>query len=205
MTEKKMPRDYWFHAIQQSCRMTNQISAKVDVKLTTLFKIFHHVAPDTRTWIPLLSIAYFYKYLDNNKDRTTFQSKSMIGIAVGRSTKTNALSIYNHTTKQYYEPYTYTFYPYHLPCTKLPSHIHYDRGLHADLYHHSHKNTPELYPLGMPLKIPSNEDDDKNYTTDIVSSIPIRDPSGNTVPCQYLLQLHDGSTFTKALTRMNAG
>ena len=82
MTKKQIPRDYWFHAIQQSCRMTNQISAKVDVKLITLFEIFHHVAPYTRTWLPLLSIAYFYKYLDNNKDRTTFQSKSMIGIVV---------------------------------------------------------------------------------------------------------------------------
>ena len=76
-------------------------------------------------------------------------------------------------------------------------------GLHADLYHHSHKNTPEPYPPGMSLKIPSNEDDDDNYTTAIVSSIPIRNPSGNTVPCQYLLQLHDGSTFTKILTEMD--
>ena len=51
----------------------------------------------------------------------------------------------------------------------------------------------------MPLKIPSNKDDD-NYTTVIVSSIPICDPSGNTVSCQYLLHIHDGSNFTKTLT-----
>ena len=54
----------------------------------------------------------------------------------------------------------------------------------------------------MPLKIQSNEDND-NYTTDIVSSIPIRDQSGNTVPCKYLLQLHDDSTFIKTLTEMD--
>ena len=56
----------------------------------------------------------------------------------------------------------------------------------------------------MPLKIPSNEDDNENYTTAIVSSIPIRDPSGNTVPCQYLLQIHNGYTFTKTLTKLDA-
>ena len=135
MTEKQMPRDYWFQAIQQSGQMTNQIPAKVNGKLTTPFELVHHVAPDTRTWFPLLSIAYFYKDSDNDKDRTTFQSKAMIGIAVGQSTKTNALSIYNPITKQYYEPDTYKFYPSRLPCTEFPSQIHYDGGLYADLYH----------------------------------------------------------------------
>ena len=127
----------------------------------------------------------------------------MIGIAVGRSTKTNALSIYNPLTKQYCETYTYKFDPSRLPCTDFPSQIHYDGGLHANLYHHSHKNTPEQYLPGMSLKIPSNKDDNY-YTTDIVSSIPIRNPSGNTVPFQYPLQLHDGSTFTNTLTEMDA-
>ena len=54
----------------------------------------------------------------------------------------------------------------------------------------------------MPIKISSNKDND-NYTMDIVSYISIRDPSGNTVPYQYLLQLHDGTIFTKTLTEMD--
>ena len=41
--------------------MTNQIPAKVDGKLTTPFELVHHIAPGTRTWSPLFSIAYFYK------------------------------------------------------------------------------------------------------------------------------------------------
>ena len=48
----------------------------------------------------------------------------MIGIAVGRSTKTNALSVYNPTTKKYYEPDTYKFDPSRLPCNEFPSRIH---------------------------------------------------------------------------------
>ena len=58
----------------------------------------------------------------------------MIGIAVGRSTKTNALSVYSPVTKQYYEPDTYTFDPARPPCTEWPNRINYDDGLHADLY-----------------------------------------------------------------------
>ena len=55
----------------------------------------------------------------------------------------------------------------------------------------------------MLFNIGSNEYDDE-YTTAIILSIHIRDPSGNTIPCQYLLQLHDGSTFTKTLTKIDA-
>ena len=79
--------------------MMNQIPSKVNGELTTSFELVHHVPPDTRTWFPLFSIVFFYKKSDEDQDRTSFQSKAMIGIAVGRSTKTNALSVYNPTTK----------------------------------------------------------------------------------------------------------
>ena len=183
--------------------MTNQIPAKVDGKLTTPIELVHHATPDTHTWFPLLSISYFYKDSDNDKDRTTFQSKAMIGIAVVRSTKTNDLSFYNPITNQYYDTDTYKSDPYRLPCTDFPSQIHYDGGLHADLYRHINKNTPDPYPPSMPLKIPSNEENNNNYTTATALFIPIRDPSGNIVTCQYILQIYDGSIFTKTLTEMD--
>ena len=128
----------------------------------------------------------------------------MIGIAVGQSTKTNALSVYNPITNQYYEPDMYKFDPSTSPAPS-PSHISTMMGNYTlTSTATAKKNTPETYPPGMPLKIPSNKDDDNNYTTSVVSSIPIRDLLGITVPCQYLLQIHDGSTFTKILTKMNA-
>ena len=61
LTEKQMPRDYWFHAVQHACRMMNQIPSKVNGKLTTSFELVHHIPPDTRTWFPLFSIVFFYK------------------------------------------------------------------------------------------------------------------------------------------------
>ena len=139
LSEKQTPRDYWFHAVQHACRMMNQIPAKVGGKLTTSFELVHHAPPDTRTWFPLFSIVYFYKKSDDDQDRTKFQANAMIGIAVGRSTKTNALSVYNPTTKRYYEPDTYKFDPSRLPSNKWPSRIYYDGGLVANLYRHSHR------------------------------------------------------------------
>ena len=47
------------------------------------------------------------------------------------------------------------------------------------------------------------DDDEDDCTTAIVSSIPICDGDGNTVPSQYLLQLHNGTTITKTLVEMD--
>ena len=127
----------------------------------------------------------------------------MIGIAVGRSTKTNALSVYNPVTNQYYEPDTYKFDPSRLPCTEFPSRINYDGGLRAELYRHSHRNVPEPYPPGTPFKIMAADGNDDECTTAIVSSILIRDGKGNALPGQYLLQLSDGTTTTKTLAEMD--
>ena len=55
----------------------------------------------------------------------------------------------------------------------------------------------------MTIKLPSHDEDAADYTTTIVSSIPIRDPEGDVVPNQYLLQHHDGSTITKTLVEMD--
>ena len=55
----------------------------------------------------------------------------------------------------------------------------------------------------MTIKLSSHVEDAAYYTTAIVSSIPIRDPEGDIVPNQYLLQHHDGFTITKTLVEMD--
>ena len=55
----------------------------------------------------------------------------------------------------------------------------------------------------MPIKLPSHDADSADYTTAIVSSIPIRTAEGDAVPDRYLLQHHDGSTVTKSLMEMD--
>ena len=203
LTEAQMPPDFWFHVIHHACRMTNQIPAKVNGELTTPFELVHRSAPDSRTWFPLFSVVFFYKDTNKQKDRSSFQSRGMIGIAVGRSTTTNALTVYNPITKKYYEPETYKLDPSRSPCSEFPLQIHYHGGLYADLYRHSHKNVPKPYPPGTPFKIPSPETDEEDFQTAIVASIPIRDHEGSHVPGRYLLQLHDGTTIPKTLSELD--
>ena len=65
------------------------------------------------------------------------------------------------------------------------------------------RTTRNRTPPGMPSKLPSKDGNLANYTTAIVSSIPIRNSAGDTMPNQYLLQHYDGSTFTKTLAKMD--
>ena len=201
LTEAGMSRDYWFFALQHAARMMNMIPAKVNERLTTSFELVHRVKPDVRTWFPLFSVVFFYKEDDVDHDRNNFESDAMIGIAVGRSVKTNALRVYNPTTKQYYEPDTYKFDLSRRPSNEWPDKIQYDGGLYVNLYRDVHHNTvPEPYPPGMPFKL---VDDNGDIVTTIVSSIPIRNTEGSIVPDQYLLQAPNGSTIRKTLAEMD--
>ena len=196
-----MSRDYWFFAIQHAARMMNMIPGKVDGNLTTSFELVHRVKPDARTLIPLFSIVYFSMDKNDNTERTNFMSECSVGIAVGRSIKTNALRVYSPSTKNYYEPDTYLFDPSRRPSNEWPDKIQYDGGLYINLYRDSHRNkVPEPYPPGMPFKLAS---DDGELVTTLVSSIPIRTSDGNPVRDQYLLQKPDGSTVRKTLQEMD--
>ena len=209
LTDAGMSRDYWFFAIAHAARMMNYIPGKVDGKLTTSFELVHRVKPNGRTLFPLFSIVYFSQNkttgtdsdADASGDRSTFMSRSQVGIAVGRSTKTNALRVYSPSTKQYYEPDTYSFDPSRRPSNEWPDQIQYDGGLYVNLYRDSHHNkVPEPYPPGMPFKLPG---DDDHLIDVIVSALPVRSASGEVLREHYLLQKPDGSLVTKTLQEMD--
>ena len=117
------------------------IPAKVNKRLTTSFELVHRVNPDVHIWFPLFSVIFFYKEDDINHDRTNFEADAMIGIAVGRSTKTNALWVYNPTTKTYYKPDTYKFDLSRCLSNEWLDKIQYDGGLYINLYRDVHHNT----------------------------------------------------------------
>ena len=203
LTEKQMSKDYWFFAIQHAARMINQLPGNADGKFTTPFELVHRAPPDARTWFPIFSIVYFYKQSDADQDRANFESKAMQGIAVGRSRSTNALLVYNPSTRKYYEPDSYKFDPSCLPSTEFPGKIRYDGGIYADLYRDTQRDVSEPYPPGTTFKLAPSEDS-TDYTTAIVSSIPIRTKDGLPDPDKYLLTCPDGTQLTKTLDEMDA-
>ena len=56
LTEKQMPRAFWFYAIVHSAHMMNAIPGKIHGRIMSPFLLVHGVGHDERTWIPLFSL-----------------------------------------------------------------------------------------------------------------------------------------------------
>jgi hypothetical protein len=83
LTEKQMPRTFWYYAIKHSARMMNMILGKYGSKLASPFKLAHGTRPDPRTWLPLFTICYFHHEKDSDTLRTKSQAHTMAGIVIG--------------------------------------------------------------------------------------------------------------------------
>ena len=69
LTEKQMPRTFWYYAIKHSARMMNMIPGKYGSKLASPFMLAHGTRPDPRTWLPLFSVCYFHHEKDSDASR----------------------------------------------------------------------------------------------------------------------------------------
>jgi hypothetical protein len=56
LTEKQMPRRFWFHSISHAARMMNMIPGKFHGKLASPFMLVHGEKADQRTCIPIFSV-----------------------------------------------------------------------------------------------------------------------------------------------------
>ncbi len=119
LTKKQMPRAYWFFAITHAACMMNAIPYKVHGHLASPFLLVHGVR-HRRTWIPLLSLCFFYHDKDRRVKSSKHQANMLDGIVVGRSPTSNALLVYNPRSKKYYEPDSYRFDSYCLPGLMYP-------------------------------------------------------------------------------------
>ena len=64
LTEKQMPRKFWFWSIQYAARMMNMIPGKLRGKLASPFLLVHDTPADCRAWVPLFSVCYFHHEKD---------------------------------------------------------------------------------------------------------------------------------------------
>jgi hypothetical protein len=90
LTDKQMPRNFWYYAIKHSAQMMNMIPGKYRGKLASPFMLAHSVHPDQRTWIPLFSLCYFHHKKDSESSRSKNQAHTLDGIILGRSPTSNA-------------------------------------------------------------------------------------------------------------------
>jgi hypothetical protein len=59
LTEKQMPRTFWYFTIKHAARMMNMIPGRYNHKLASPFMLVHGVRPDPITWLPIVSICFF--------------------------------------------------------------------------------------------------------------------------------------------------
>ena len=185
LTDKQMPRNFWYYAIKHSARMMNMIPGKYRGKLASPFMLAHGVRPDQRTWIPLFSLCYFHHEKDSESSRSKNQAHTLDGIILGRSPTSNAILVYNPRNQKYYEPDSYKIDPHRLPSSVYPS-IVYDGGLFVSLHRDEVPIISEPYPPGTRVEVR----DEGTKRTGTVMDIPM-DPA---ISPQYLIQFDDGTT-----------
>jgi hypothetical protein len=187
LTEKQMPRTFWYYPIKCSARMMNMIPGKYGSKLASPFMLAHGTRPDPRTWLPLFSVCYFHHEKDSNALRSKLQAHTMDGIVLGRSLTSNAIPVYNPRNQRYYKPDSYKIDPYCLPSLVYPT-IRYERGLYISLHRNEAPAISQPYPPGtrvLDTTLPLGRS-----LAGTVMDIPF-DPTSSP---QYLIILDDGTS-----------
>jgi hypothetical protein len=82
LTEKQMPRLFWYYVIKHLALMMNMIPGKYRGKLALPFMLVHGVHPDPRTWLPLFSICYFHHEKYSDASRYKNQPHTLDGIII---------------------------------------------------------------------------------------------------------------------------
>jgi len=93
LTEKQMPRSFWYYTVKHSARMMNMIPGRYMNKLASPFMLVHGVRPDQRTWLPIFSLCYFHHEKDSDAQCSKTQAHTIDGIIVGRSPTSNAILV----------------------------------------------------------------------------------------------------------------
>ena len=96
LAEAKLPRIFWYWALREAFHRMNMLPVQVGPsKWSSPLELFYGHAPDYRVLFSFGSIGYFHRPADGQRRRQTFESKSFVGLAVGRSDFCNGLVFYN--------------------------------------------------------------------------------------------------------------
>ena len=203
LTERQMPRAFWFYAVAHAARMMNAIPISYQGQLASPFLLVHGVGHDERTWVPLFSLCFFHHERDGEFSRSHHQAHTMDGIVIGQSPTSNALLVYNPRNKKYYEPNDYQIDSYRLPGSAYPT-LKYDGGLFVNLLHDNNPHFKEKYPPGTHVE---RMDPVSNMlclgtVMDIPFPLSSSLSSDNLTDLPYMILFDDGTTATVPLSKM---
>ncbi len=195
LTEKQMPRSFWYCAIRHTASMMNVIPGKYNGKLASPFMLVHGERPDQRAWLPIFSLCYFHHENNSDASRSKNQAHTLDGIIVGRDPTSTAILVYNPCNQKYYKPDSYRINPYCLP-SLVHSTIKYDGGLFVSLHRDEIALISEPFPPG--TRVAQVHPTSGRTLSGTVMDIPL-DP--NTSP-HYLILFDDGTSSSIPVAEM---
>ena len=151
LAEAKLPRIYWYWALREAFHRMNLLPVQVGPsKWSTPLQLFYERPADFRVLFPFGSIGYFHRPSDGKRRRQTFESRSFVGVAVGRSDFCNGLLFYNPDLQTFSVSSDYSLDVDRGVSDAFPSLV-YDGGLQLSLWARDNGLAKSIYPPGTPV------------------------------------------------------
>jgi hypothetical protein len=160
LTDARLPKRFWFWAVKEAFRRINMLPVKQvgTDDLSTPHELFFGEQPDYRTLFPFGCVGAFRRPRDGNRSRTTFESQSCLGIALGRSDFTAGLVFWIPGLQSFSVSPDYRLDNQRDLRDAFPELI-YDGGLDATLFSAGRReDAPTKHVVGDTVFIRENED-----------------------------------------------
>jgi hypothetical protein len=196
LTEKQMPRAFWFYAVTHAARMMNAIPISYQGQLASPFLLVHGVGHDERTWVPLFSLCFFIMNATATSPARTIRLTrwtvlSSDGPLPPRCSWCTTL------------PNDYRVDPYRLPGSAYPT-LKYDGGLFVNLLCDDNPHFEEKYPPGTRVERmdPASNMLCSGTVMDIPFPLSSSLSSEDSTDLPYTILFDDGTTATVPLSKM---
>ena len=151
LAKAKLPRAFWYWALREAFHRMNMLPVQIGPsKWSSPLELFYERAPDYRVPFPFGSIGYFHRPNDGKRRRQTFESRSFVGIAVGRSDFCNGLIFYNPDLQTFSVSSDYSLDTDRSVSDAFPSLV-YDGGIQLSLWACDNGFVKSIYPPGTPV------------------------------------------------------
>ena len=154
LAEAKLPRQFWFWALREAFHRMNLLPVRLpsssSSSWSTPLHLFYDRPPDYRVLFPFGSLGYFHRPTDGARSRQTFESRSFVGIAVGRSDFCNGLIFYNPDLRSFSVSSDYVLDPDRSLADAFPALV-YDGGIQLSLWARDNGQDKSIFPPGTPV------------------------------------------------------
>ena len=185
-----LPKRFWYWSVREAARRLNLLPISTNPSdptsldhMTTPFEAFYGTKPDYRVLFPFGSVGSFRRPRDGSRDRTTFESQGLLGIALGRSEFTNGMIFYNPTLDSFCTSADYRLDPHASIAENFPS-VLYDGGLSTSVLS-SRDKSPSKFGIGDAVYV--RLEDEGDVVTGVVETPP------TAISKFYTVKIEDGT------------